>query len=80
LPVSSVSRCRPPSSSPSTTLCPKYSDGVSEDAREPYNGCATIDGDLLRLHFGRLPRSNPDAGYLAPELDPIPISDILIED
>lgn len=58
----------------------QFSDGVSEDAREPYNGCVTIDGDLLRVRFGRVPRSRPDAGYLAPELDPISIGDILIEE
>jgi hypothetical protein len=56
----------------------QFSDSVSEDAREPYNGCVTIDGDLLRLRFGRVPRSSPDAGYLAPELEPIPIGDIII--
>ena len=58
----------------------QFSDDVSEDAREPYNGCAAIHGDLLRVRFGRVPRSNPDAGDLADELDPIPIDDILIED
>jgi hypothetical protein len=58
----------------------QFSDDVSEDAREPYNGCVTIDGDLLHVRFGRVPRSDPDAGHLAPELGPIPISDILIED
>jgi hypothetical protein len=58
----------------------QYSDGVSEDAREPYNGCVTIDGDLLRVRFGRVARTNPDDGDLAPELEPIPIRDILIED
>ena len=58
----------------------QFSDGVSEDAREPYNGCVTIDGDLLRVRFGRVPRSSPDAGELAPEREPIPISDILIEE
>ncbi|MGH3426144.1 MAG: hypothetical protein ACRDQZ_00975 [Mycobacteriales bacterium] len=57
----------------------QYSDGVSEDAREPYTGIVTIDGDLLRVRFGRVPRSNPDDDDLAPELDPIPISDIIIE-
>jgi hypothetical protein len=57
----------------------QFSDGVSEDAREPYNGCVTIDGDLLHVRFGRVPRSDPDAGHLAPELEPIPISEILIE-
>jgi hypothetical protein len=57
----------------------QFSDEVSEDAREPYNGCVTIDGDRLRVRFGRVPRSSPDAGYLADELEPIPISDILIE-
>lgn len=57
-----------------------FSDGLSEDAREPYNGSVTIDGDLLRVRFGRVPRSNPDDGDLAPELDPIPIHNILIED
>ena len=57
-----------------------YNDGVSEDAREPYSGCVTIDGDLLRVRFGRVPRSSPDAGDLAPELEPIPIGDILIEE
>jgi hypothetical protein len=58
----------------------QFSDGVSEDAREPYNGCVTIDGDLLRVRFGRVPRSSPDAGDLAPELEPISISTILIEE
>jgi hypothetical protein len=58
----------------------QYSDGVSEDAREPYNGCVTIDRDLLRVRFGRVPRSSPDAGHLAPELEPIPISDVLIQE
>jgi hypothetical protein len=57
----------------------QFGDDVSEDAREPYNGCVTIDGDLLRVHFGRVPRSSPDARYLAPELEPIPIGGILIE-
>jgi hypothetical protein len=57
-----------------------FSDGVSEDAREPYNGIVTIAGDLLRVRFGRVPRSNPDPGDLAPELEPIPISDILVEE
>jgi hypothetical protein len=56
----------------------QFSDAVSEDAREPYNGCVTIDGDLLRVRFGRVPRSSPDDGALAPELEPIPIGDILI--
>ncbi len=27
----------------------QYSDGVSEDAREPYGGLVTIDGAVLRL-------------------------------
>jgi len=58
----------------------QYSDGVSEDAREPYNGCVTIDGDLLRVRFGRVPRSSPDAWHVAPELEPISIGDILIEE
>jgi hypothetical protein len=58
----------------------QFSDGVSEDAREPYNGCITIDGDLLRVRFGRVPRSSPDAGYLAAELEPIPIGDIIIDE
>lgn len=58
----------------------QFSDDVSEDAHEPYNGCVTIDGDLLRIRFGRVPRSNPDAGYLADELEPIPLGDILIEE
>jgi hypothetical protein len=34
--------------------------------------------DLLRVPLGRLPRSSPDAGYLADELDPIPIDDIVV--
>jgi len=58
----------------------QLADEISEDHREPYNGCVTIDGDLLRLRFGLVPRSNPDAGYLAPELEPIPIGDIIIEE
>jgi hypothetical protein len=58
----------------------QFSDGISEDASEPYNGCVTIDGDLLRVRFGPVPRSNPDSGYLAPELEPIPIGDIIIEE
>jgi hypothetical protein len=58
----------------------QFSDGVSEDAREPYNGCVTIDGDLLRVRFGPVPRAKPDAGYLADELEPIPIGDILVEE
>jgi hypothetical protein len=58
----------------------QFSETVSEDAREPYNGCLAIDGDLLRVRFGRVPKSSPDAGYLAPELEPIPIGDILIEE
>lgn len=58
----------------------QFSDDVSEDAREPYNGCVTLDGRLLRVRFGRVPRSSPDAGDLAPELEPIPIGDILIEE
>jgi hypothetical protein len=53
---------------------------VSEDAREPYSGCVTIDGDHLRVRFGRVPRSSPDAGHLAPELEPIPIGDIIIDE
>jgi hypothetical protein len=57
-----------------------FSDGVSEDAREPYSGSVTIDGDLLRVRFGRVPRTNPDDGDLAPEREPIPIGDILIEE
>jgi hypothetical protein len=57
-----------------------FSDGVSEDAREPYNGSVTIDGDLLRVRFGRVPRSNTDDGDLAAELERIPIGDVLIED
>jgi hypothetical protein len=55
----------------------QYSDGVSEDAREPYGGCITIDGDVLRVRFGRLPRAQPDAGWFAPELAPIPISAVV---
>lgn len=58
----------------------QFSDGVSEDARELYNGCVTIDGDQLRVRFGRVPRSSPDAGCLADELEPILIGDILIEE
>jgi hypothetical protein len=58
----------------------QFSDGVSEDAREPYNGSVTIDSDLLRVRFGRVPRSSPDAGYVAPELEPIPIGDIIVEE
>ena len=58
----------------------QFSGGVSEDAREPYNGCATIDGDLLRVRFGAVPRSSPDAGHLAPELEPIPLSDIIVDE
>jgi hypothetical protein len=58
----------------------QFSDDVSEDAREPYNGCVTFDGDLLRVRFGPVPRSSPDAGDLAAGLEPIPISDILIDE
>jgi hypothetical protein len=57
----------------------QLADTMSEEHREPNNGCITIDGDLLRVRFGSVPRSNPDAGYLAPELEPIPIRDIIIE-
>jgi hypothetical protein len=56
-----------------------FSGGVSEDAREPYGGVVTIEGDLLRVRFGRLPHSHPDARYLADELEPIPIRDIIID-
>lgn len=55
----------------------QYSDGVSEDTHEPYNGMVSIDGDVLRVRFGRLPRSRPDEAYSAPELEPIPISQII---
>jgi hypothetical protein len=55
----------------------QYSDGVSEDAREPYGGLVTIDGAVLRLRFGRLPRGSPDTGYLAAELEPIPIDAVV---
>jgi hypothetical protein len=58
----------------------QFSDDVSEDAREPYSGCVTIDGDLLRVRFGRVPTAKPDAGYLADELEPIRIADFLIEE
>ena len=57
----------------------QYSDGVGEDAREPYSGCASIDGDVLRIRFGRVPRSSPDDGVLAPELESIPLGDIIVE-
>jgi hypothetical protein len=55
----------------------QFTDGVSEDAHEPYGGFMTIDGDLLRVRFGRIPRGDPDAAYLAPECDPIPIASIV---
>ena len=55
----------------------KYSDVLSEDAREPYGGCVTIDGAVLRVRFGRLPRGDPDRAWLAPELEPIPIGEIV---
>lgn len=58
----------------------QFSDDVSEDAREPYNGSVTFDGDLLRIRFGRVPRSSPDAGCFAAELEAIPIAAILIEE
>jgi hypothetical protein len=47
----------------------QYSGGVSEDAREPYGGWVTIDGDVFRVRFGRLPRADPDRAWLAPELN-----------
>jgi hypothetical protein len=55
----------------------QFTDGVSEDAREPYGGFMTIDGDLLRVRFGRIPRRDADAAYLAPECDPIPIASVV---
>jgi hypothetical protein len=55
----------------------QYADGVSENAREPYGGFVTIDGDMLRVRFGRLPRCDPDRAWLAPELEPIPISEVV---
>jgi hypothetical protein len=57
----------------------QYSDGVSEDAREPYGGCVTIDGDMLRVRFGRLPRGDPDRAWLAPEVEPIPIGEVVTD-
>jgi hypothetical protein len=39
-------------------LC-HFGDDVSEDAREPYNGCVTIDGDFLCVRFGHVPRATP---------------------
>ena len=54
-----------------------FSDGLSEDAGEPWGGFVTIDGDMLRVRFGQLPRRDPDAGYLADELAPIPISSVV---
>ncbi|MDX6520365.1 MAG: hypothetical protein QOF08_970 [Gaiellales bacterium] len=54
----------------------QFSDGVSEDAREPYGGVVTIDGGVLRVRFGRLPRDQPDAGWLAAEREPIPLEEI----
>jgi hypothetical protein len=55
----------------------QFSDGVSEDAQEPYGGFVTVDGDLLRVRFGRIPRGDADAAYLAPECDPIPIETVV---
>jgi hypothetical protein len=55
-------------------------DEVSKQAREPYNGVATIDGELVRLRLGPVPRSAPDRGWLAPELQPIPIALVLTGD
>jgi hypothetical protein len=56
------------------------SDAVSKRRPERYNGCVTIDGDLLRVRLGRVPRTHSDDGDLAPQLEPIPISDILVEE
>jgi hypothetical protein len=55
----------------------QFSDGVSEDAREPYAGMVTIDRDVLRIRFGRLPRHDPEARWLAAELEPIPLEEII---
>ena len=37
----------------------------------------TIDGDMLRVCFGRLPRGQPERAYLAPEVEPIPIAAVV---
>jgi hypothetical protein len=55
----------------------QYSDALSEDAREPYGGFVTIDGDVFRVRFGRVPRGDPDRAWLAPELEPIAIADVV---
>ncbi|HET7170930.1 MAG TPA: hypothetical protein VFI18_04780 [Gaiellales bacterium] len=55
----------------------QYTDGISEDAREPFGGFVTIDGDVLRVRFGRLPRHDADRAYLAPEVEPIPIAAVV---
>ena len=36
-----------------------------------------IDRDVLRVRFGRLPRHDPDAGWLVAELEPIPLEEII---
>jgi hypothetical protein len=55
----------------------QFSDGVSEDAREPYNGCVTLGGDLRGVRVGGVPRSDPDVGTSCPEPETITIAEIL---
>ena len=57
----------------------EYSDGLSEDAREPYGGCITFDCEVFRVRFGRLPRADPDRPWLAPEVEPIPIGEVVTD-
>jgi hypothetical protein len=57
-----------------------YSDASARTPASPTTATSPIDGDVLRVRFGRVPREHPDSGHLADELEPIPIRDIIIDD
>jgi hypothetical protein len=54
------------------------SDEASEETAEPYTARCCLDGDLLRLWFGRVPPGIPEHRWrdVIPELEPIALSGI----
>jgi len=51
--------------------------GLEKLPRDVAISFLTIAGDVFRVRFGRLPRGDPDRAWLAHELEPIPISEVV---
>jgi hypothetical protein len=59
-------------------LLDQLSDEASEETTEPYTADCRVDGDRLRLWFGRVPAGIPEHRWreVIPELEPIALSDV----